>query len=113
MTQHLLYFSLCIPTLQAKNTAVYRRSDKFMLALLSIDYKFLSIPLAFILLRVWSFVSDLLYLYIGIDHLAGGIHSILVILGVSKELLDFRASCIIIIRNYYALHGDHYTISVS
>ena len=54
-----------------------------MLALLSIDYKFLAIPLAFILLRVWSFVADVLHLYIGMHHLSKPVSLTLIVLGVS------------------------------
>lgn len=54
-----------------------------MLALLSIDYKFLAIPLAFILLRVWSFIADVLYLYIGLHHLNEPLALTLIVLGVS------------------------------
>lgn len=69
--------------MQAKNTAVYRMSDKLMLALLSIDYKFLSIPLAFILLRLWSLIADVLHLYLGRNDLNKGLSLVLIILGVS------------------------------
>lgn len=68
---------------QVKNTAVYRRSDKFLLALLSIDYKFLLIPLAFIFLRFWSFLGDALHLYAGMKNISTGLSFALVILGVS------------------------------
>lgn len=51
-----------------------------MLALLSIDYKFLAIPIAFILLRVWSFVVDILYLCFRKKPLS----EILNVLGVSQ-----------------------------
>ena len=69
--------------LQAKNTAVYRQSDRLMLALVSIDYKFILIPLAFILLRIWSFIGDILHLYIGMSRLDPRVSLILIILGVS------------------------------
>lgn len=66
---------------KVKNTAVYRRSDKFLLALLSIDYKFLLIPLAFVFLRMWSIFGDVLHLYFGVGKLKMGLSFTLLILG--------------------------------
>lgn len=54
-----------------------------MLALLSVDYKFIFIPLAFIFLRLWSFVGDVLHLYIGKTTLNEGFSFTLIVLGVS------------------------------
>ena len=31
----------------------------------NIDYKFAAIPVAFILIRIWSLTSDILYVYMG------------------------------------------------
>lgn len=31
----------------------------------NIDYKFAAIPFAFILIRIWSLTSDILYVYVG------------------------------------------------
>ena len=31
----------------------------------NIDYKFALIPLAFILIRIWSVVGDIVYIYVG------------------------------------------------
>ena len=30
----------------------------------NIDYKFAAIPIAFILIRIWSLISDILYVYV-------------------------------------------------
>lgn len=78
---------------QVKNTALYRQSDKFLLALLSIDYKFLLVPLAFIILRFWSFLGDVLHLYAGMRRLNTGLSFALVILGVSVHELADRNEC--------------------
>ena len=56
-----------------------------MMALQSVDYKFLLIPLVFIVLRVWSLIGDILHLYKGISRLSKGLSLILVILGVSNS----------------------------
>jgi hypothetical protein len=55
------------------------------LALLSIDYKFLLIPLAFIVLRFWSFLGDIMHLYAGIRHMNANLSFTVVILGVSQS----------------------------
>lgn len=66
---------------KVKNTAMYRRSDKLLLALSSLDYKFILIPLAFIFLRFWSFLEDVLHLYARIDKLQTWLSLMLTILG--------------------------------
>ena len=43
----------------------------------NIDYKFALIPVAFILIRIWSLVSDIVYIYAGLSpdkhHLPKGV----------------------------------------
>ena len=56
-----------------------------MLALVSIDYKFILIPLAFILLRVWAFIGDIIHVYFGKNHLNEGISLVLIVLAVSTD----------------------------
>lgn len=62
---------------------MYQRSDEFRFALHSIDYKFLLIPLIFIFLRLWSFIEDVLYVYIGVHHVPEALAVLLTLLGVS------------------------------
>lgn len=33
----------------------------------NIDYKFAAIPIAFILIRIWSLCSDIIYVYVGLS----------------------------------------------
>lgn len=42
----------------------YQASDRLSLALQKIDYKFLLIPVVFIVLRLWSFLGDVLNVFV-------------------------------------------------
>lgn len=63
---------------------MYHRSDEFRTALHSIDYKFLLIPLLFVFLRLWSFVEDILYVYLGVRDVPEAPAVALKLLGVSS-----------------------------
>lgn len=69
--------------MQVKHAALYNRSDEFLMALHSIDYKFLLLPLVFIFLRFWSFIDDVLHIFAGISTLPQGFTLVLIVLGVS------------------------------
>lgn len=71
--------------MQLKSTAIYRSSDRMMLDLRNIDYKFLLIPVVFIGLRFWSFLGDILHVYIGLRHISSWIAVILIVLEVSQH----------------------------
>ena len=78
---------------QVKNTALYRRSDKFLLALLSVDYKFLLVPLAFIFLRLWSFIGDIIHLYMGIENMNEKLSLALIIMAVKINKRGISGAC--------------------
>ena len=44
-------------------------SSRLLSALQRLDYKLLLVPVAFILLRMWSFAGDILFVYIGVRHI--------------------------------------------
>ena len=46
----------------------YERSTRDFKALQKLDYKFLFIPVAFIALRMWSFIGDTLFVFVGVEH---------------------------------------------
>ncbi len=68
--------------MQLKTIAVYRSSDQLALNLRNIDYKFLLIPVVFIGLRFWSFLGDLLHVYIGVDRIPTAVATALILLQV-------------------------------
>ena len=49
---------------QIKQPFKYHSSDRLALALQSVDYKFLLIPVVFIVLRFWSFLGDVLNVFL-------------------------------------------------
>ena len=42
-----------------------KHADDYWEVMNNIDYKFAAIPFAFILIRIWSLISDILYVYVG------------------------------------------------
>ena len=52
--------------LKLKDVEHFYNSDRIWHALHNIDYKFLLIPIAFILLRIWSLVVDVTLIYVGV-----------------------------------------------
>ena len=59
-----------IPSLhhpQKKKTAPLFNSERFWLALQGVDYKFLLIPVVFIILRMWTCIVAILFIYVGLD----------------------------------------------
>ncbi len=56
------------------------------------DYKFIAIPLAFALLRIWSLVVYLLFTYIGINVGDGNRHLVLAMLFLMVSLNSYRYS---------------------
>ena len=41
-----------------------KHTDDYWEVMNNIDYKFTAIPFAFILIRIWSLISDIVYVYI-------------------------------------------------
>ena len=89
---HLVYLHMLLATsdsllllcsTQLDHAALYRRSDEYRFALHSIDYKFLLIPLFFVFLRLWSFIEDILYVFVGVHNLWEPLAVSLTLLGVS------------------------------
>lgn len=50
--------------LQVKNVGSKTHSSRLLSVLQRLDYKFLLVPVAFILLRVWSFFGDVWFVYL-------------------------------------------------
>jgi len=71
-----------------KTTPVYN-SNRFWLALQNVDYKFLLIPVAFIVLRMWSCINGILLDFMGMDptKLPQGVSLTLMILARVREQL--------------------------
>ena len=51
--------------MQLKKSKSFCSSKRFWQALQNIDYKFLMIPVAFIVLRVWTCIASILFDYMG------------------------------------------------
>ncbi len=67
---------------QLKTIAVYRTSDQLTVDVRNLDYKFLLIPVVFIGLRLWSFLGDLLNVYVGVQDIPYSLATALILLQV-------------------------------
>ena len=54
---------------QIRNADSYLISTRVLSALQKLDYKFLLIPVAFIVLRMWSFMGDVVFVFAGVKHI--------------------------------------------
>lgn len=41
--------------------------DDYWEVMNNVDYKFAAIPAAFLLIRIWSLISDIIYVYVGLS----------------------------------------------
>ena len=62
-------------------------------AIQKLDYKLFAIPVAFLFLRVWSLVIDIMYVYAN-HHLAKTPHIVLTYLAVSNYMQTTSAFCL-------------------
>lgn len=51
---------------QVKIAGPNAQSNRLLSALQKLDYKFLLVPVVFILLRIWSFIGDIVFVYFGV-----------------------------------------------
>ena len=59
---------MLIPYPQLKDIPQFYGSERLKLALQRLDYKFLLIPVAFVILRVWSCIEFAVYSYAGMSY---------------------------------------------
>ena len=67
---------------QLKRSTMFVSSERFWIAVHNLDFKLLLVPVAFLLLRIWSFIEAVVYIYMG-QHLPDGLHHWMVYLSVS------------------------------
>lgn len=51
---------------QVKVAGPNAQSNRLLSALQKLDYKFLLVPVAFIMLRIWSFLGDVVFVFFGV-----------------------------------------------
>ena len=72
------------PLLKEKKTSQFVTQKKFWDSVHMMDYKFMLIPVFFILLRIWSCISDvMMFADIDVDNIPSGVTLALLILSVS------------------------------
>ena len=77
--------------MQRKRTKKFISERRFWQAVNMLDYKFVFIPVAFIVLRIWSCIMNVLYVYSDVGYkLPKGVGSALIYLSVS-ELTSYVA----------------------
>ncbi len=52
---------------QLKKSQPYFNSERYHQALHSVDYKFLLIPVAFVILRIWTCICGVLFIYSDVE----------------------------------------------
>lgn len=82
------------------------QSDRLLSALQKLDYKFLLVPVVFILLRMWSFMGDIVFVYFGLSQIhPHGLAKMLMYLEVCHVLFhcEFSMLCMLIICMYICM----------
>lgn len=74
-------------------------SERFWNAVHSLDFKLLLIPLAFLLLRIWSFIEAIVYIYMG-EHLPDTVHHVIIYLSVIMIVIIHVTDCAIKMCNH-------------
>lgn len=64
----------------------FHRVDRLSLALQNVDYKFLLIPVMFIVLRFWSFLGDVLNVFVDVQ-MPIWFARVLIVLEVSHDIV--------------------------
>ena len=71
--------------MQRKRTKKFISERRFWQAVNMLDYKFVFIPVAFIVLRIWSCIMNVLYVYSDVGYkLPKGVGNTLIYLSVSE-----------------------------
>ena len=83
--------NVCALTFQVKVVKNYITPERFWSSLHHVDYKFLSIPVVFVFLRIWTTILSVLYDYIQLDvaRVPNSVNLALIYLSVSLYYLTF------------------------
>ena len=89
-------------SLQMRKSKTFLASEVLSLTVQNVDYKFILIPVAFILLRIWSAIVVFLLVYVGIKHeeVPNTVAIILINLSVRLKLSSFLFGSIAISCRY-------------